>query len=115
MSGSKIKTYLSKKATTALGISSVDRSRKIVSLEQIARETINQTYHEDDPSVAEWFRGLVPSSAGVAEYVSELFPSAQWVRRYNVHWLMGDVIAGMSKLEMLIQELANIMKASLLA
>ncbi|KAH7088757.1 sulfate permease-like protein [Paraphoma chrysanthemicola] len=96
MSGSKIKTYLSKKATTAFGISSQERSRKTASLEQIARETINQTYHEDDPSVAEWFRGLVPSSAGVAEYVTELFPSAQWVRRYNVHWLVGDVIAGVT-------------------
>lgn len=94
MSGSKIKTYLGRKATTVFGASSEERCRKTASLEQIARETINQTYHEEDASVAEWFRGLVPSSAGVAEYVSELFPSAQWVRRYNVHWLLGDVIAG---------------------
>lgn len=94
MSGSKLKTYLSKKATTAFNISSEESRRKTASLEQIARETINQTYHEEDPSVAEWFQGLVPSSEGVAEYVRDLFPSAQWVRRYNVHWLMGDVIAG---------------------
>ncbi|KAF2029684.1 sulfate permease-like protein [Setomelanomma holmii] len=96
MSGSKIRIFLSEKATKALGISSDERRKKTASLEQIARETINQTYHEDHPSVAEWFRGLVPSSAGVAEYVAELFPSAQWVRRYNLHWVMGDVIAGIT-------------------
>jgi len=95
MSGSKLKTYLSRKATAAFNVSSEQRRKTTASLEQIARETINQTYCEDDPSVAEWFRGLVPSSAGVAEYVSELFPSARWVRRYNVPWLIGDVIAGM--------------------
>lgn len=94
MSESKLKMYLSKKATAVFSASSEERRKHTASLEQIARETINQTYQEDDPSVSEWFRGLVPSSAGVAEYVSELFPSAQWVRRYNVHWLVGDVIAG---------------------
>ncbi|KAH8724846.1 sulfate permease-like protein, partial [Phaeosphaeriaceae sp. PMI808] len=96
MDGGKMKTYLAKKARSVFAVSSEEHRRHRVSLEQIARETINQTYQEDDPSVSEWFRDLVPSSAGVAEYVTELFPSAQWVRRYNVHWLMGDVIAGVT-------------------
>lgn len=63
-------------------------------MEQIARETIGTIYLEEDPSVAEWFRGLVPSSHGVAEYVADVFPSAQWMRRYNLEWLTGDTIAG---------------------
>jgi sodium-independent sulfate anion transporter 11 len=94
MSRNQLRTYLSHKAGTYFNASAQERRNQTAFLEQIARETINQTYHEDDPSVAEWFRDLVPSSAGVAEYVSDLFPSAQWVRRYNMHWLMGDVIAG---------------------
>lgn len=91
MSGSKIAKFLSTKVFHA---SSEDRHRQTKSLEQIARETIGETYLEEDPSVAEWFRGLVPSSRGVAEYVRELFPSARWMRRYNLHWLLGDAIAG---------------------
>jgi sodium-independent sulfate anion transporter 11 len=90
----KLGTYVKHKATAAFNSSLEESRKRTASLEQIARETINQTYHEDDPSVAEWFQGLVPSSAGIAEYVSELFPSAQWIRRYNMHWLGGDIIAG---------------------
>jgi sodium-independent sulfate anion transporter 11 len=94
MLGNTIKTYVSEKLRKTFDASSEKRSNRTTSLEQIARETINQTYLEDDPSVAEWARGLVPSSAGVVEYVSELFPSARWMRRYNLHWLAGDMVAG---------------------
>jgi sodium-independent sulfate anion transporter 11 len=90
----KLRKYVSEKTTAYFDTTSDHQRKQATSLEQIARETINQTYQEDDPSVAEWFRGLVPSSVGVAEYMSELFPSARWVRRYNVHWLVGDLVAG---------------------
>ncbi|KAF1846424.1 sulfate permease-like protein [Cucurbitaria berberidis CBS 394.84] len=98
MSGNKIKAFLNNAATKALPTSSHQHSKQkqTASLEKIARETIGTAYLEEDPSVAEWFRGLVPSSSGVAEYVQELFPSARWVRRYNIHWLVGDAIAGIT-------------------
>lgn len=110
MSGNKLKIYLSEKATNAFSTSSYTkrRQRKTASLEQIARETINQTYCEEDPSVTEWFQGLVPSSSGVAEYVSELFPSAQWVRRYNLHWLAGDLIAGTFPMPLMFAIVLNV-------
>jgi sodium-independent sulfate anion transporter 11 len=73
---------------------SEDRSKQTAALRQTANDTIGETYIEEDPSVAEWFREMVPSSQGVAEYVRELFPSARWMRRYNLHWLAGDAIAG---------------------
>lgn len=63
-------------------------------LVKIARDTLGETYVEEDPTVAEWFRSLVPTLAGTAEYVRDLFPSASWGRRYNLHWLLGDAIAG---------------------
>ncbi|KAJ4368459.1 hypothetical protein N0V83_006816 [Neocucurbitaria cava] len=98
MTGSKLKTFLNNAASKALPNFSDQHSKQkqTASLEKIARETIGSTYLEEDPSVAEWFRGLVPSSRGVAEYVDELFPSARWVRRYNVSWLVGDAIAGIT-------------------
>jgi sodium-independent sulfate anion transporter 11 len=94
MSGNRIKMYLREKIRKTFDASSEKCSDRTASLEHIARETINQTYLEDDPSVAEWICGLVPSSADVADYVSELFPSARWTRRYNLHWLAGDIVAG---------------------
>jgi sodium-independent sulfate anion transporter 11 len=71
-----------------------DHSARTASLKQTSGETIGETYLEEDPSVAEWFRGLVPTKHGAAEYVRELFPSARWMRRYNLQWLAGDAIAG---------------------
>ncbi|KHN97031.1 sulfate permease 2 [Metarhizium album ARSEF 1941] len=53
-------------------------------------------YIEDEPSVAEWFKELVPSRSGVLQYVTSLFPSASWIRRYNVRWLAGDMVAGIT-------------------
>lgn len=94
MNGRKLKGCLGKAAMMIFDNSSDQREKRTASLEQLARETIGDSYIEEDPSVAEWFHGLVPSSQGVAEYVRELFPSARWMRRYNVPWLIGDAIAG---------------------
>jgi hypothetical protein len=74
---------------------SEDRTAQKTLLKDIAHDTVGETYIEEDPSVAEWFREFIPTSHGAAEYVRELFPSARWLRRYNLHWLAGDAIAGM--------------------
>ena len=63
-------------------------------LRKVAQNAIGEAYFEDDPSVAEWCRDLVPTAAGVHNYFQNLFPSASWLRRYNTHWLLGDAIAG---------------------
>ncbi|KAF2682275.1 sulfate permease-like protein [Lentithecium fluviatile CBS 122367] len=73
-----------------------EREEEKETLLKIARDTLGETYVEDDPSVAEFFAGLVPTKAHVAQYVHNLFPSASWVRRYNLHWLLGDAIAGVT-------------------
>ncbi|KAF5845091.1 hypothetical protein GGP41_001240 [Bipolaris sorokiniana] len=75
---------------------SEDRSAQTETFKNIASETIGETYIEEDPSVAEWFREFVPTSHGVAEYFRQVFPSARWIRRYNLHWLAGDAIAGIT-------------------
>lgn len=62
--------------------------------QKIAQDTIGDTFLEDDPSVAEWFQDLVPTGSDIAVYFHNLFPSAVWIRRYNLHWLLGDAIAG---------------------
>jgi sodium-independent sulfate anion transporter 11 len=63
-------------------------------LQNIAGDTIDNTFFEEDSSVTEWFRDLTPTASGVTDYFHNLFPSASWIRRYNLHWLLGDAIAG---------------------
>lgn len=67
-------------------------------LDKRAAEVLDSpdVYLEDEPSVGDWFKEIVPSRRGVAEYITSLFPSASWIRRYNVPWLIGDMVAGTS-------------------
>ena len=65
-------------------------------LEKRARDFIDpaEIYLEDEPSIAEWLKDLVPTGAGVAQYSQSLFPPISWLKRYNASWLLGDMIAG---------------------
>ncbi|KAJ6447070.1 sulfate permease [Purpureocillium lavendulum] len=56
-------------------------------LDQRARHVIDpaDSYLEDEPTVKELFKELVPTRDGVVSYATELFPSASWVRRYNLN------------------------------
>ncbi|RDA95007.1 hypothetical protein CP533_2108 [Ophiocordyceps camponoti-saundersi (nom. inval.)] len=55
-----------------------------------------ETYTEDEPTVCEWFGQLTPTWGGARCYLVNLFPSASWIRRYNLRWLAGDLIAGIT-------------------
>ena len=52
------------------------------------------TYVEEEPTVAEWIRGGVPTTHDILGYVHSLFPFTHWITRYNAQWLIGDLIAG---------------------
>jgi sodium-independent sulfate anion transporter 11 len=52
------------------------------------------TYVEEEPTVAEWFRDITPTKAGVFQYFKNLFPFTHWITRYNLQWLYGDLVAG---------------------
>ena len=53
------------------------------------------SYLEQDPSVAEWFRDTIPTQHQVLQYLISLFPFSRWIFSYNLQWLAGDVVAGM--------------------
>ncbi|ORY66529.1 sulfate permease [Pseudomassariella vexata] len=53
-------------------------------------------YFEAEPTVQEWIRECIPSKRDVLPYLSSLFPFTNWICRYNVRWLVGDVIAGVT-------------------
>ncbi|KAJ4301479.1 hypothetical protein N0V90_003571 [Kalmusia sp. IMI 367209] len=72
------------------------REEETQALGKIATHAIGNTFFEEDPSIAEWLRDLMPTAIGAADYVQKLFPSTSWARRYNLHWLLGDAIAGVT-------------------
>lgn len=57
-------------------------------------ETRTYGYYEHEPTVGDWFRGLIPTLPQVRRYVWDLFPFLHWIGYYNVQWLIGDLVAG---------------------
>ncbi|KAE9964397.1 hypothetical protein EG328_010485 [Venturia inaequalis] len=53
-------------------------------------------YIEHDPTVREWFREATPNGKQVIHYFSSLFPFSRWIFSYNLRWLLGDIIAGIT-------------------
>ncbi|KAM0333555.1 hypothetical protein ACHAQA_002220 [Verticillium albo-atrum] len=70
------------------------KSTQATELNARAQQTLGSVYLEDEPTVQQWLKSLLPSKQGAAKYVRDLFPCAGWAPRYNVRWLMGDVVAG---------------------
>ena len=54
------------------------------------------SYTEDEPTAGDWFRSIVPTRKSVVQYLLDLFPFLKWIHRYNVQWLTGDLIAGIT-------------------
>jgi len=55
-----------------------------------------ETYVEEEPKTIDWLRSLVPSRRDAFNYVHNLFPFTKWILRYNVQWLIGDLVAGIT-------------------
>lgn len=52
------------------------------------------TYVEVEPTAGEWLREFTPGVRDALRYFSKLFPFTHWLHRYNVQWLIGDLVAG---------------------
>jgi len=59
-------------------------------------ESINSadTFIEEPPHVGEFFLGFIPTGQQVYKYLFSLFPFLSWIGRYNLQWLLGDLVAG---------------------
>lgn len=56
--------------------------------------TLTSRFLEKEPTAGEYLRELVPTGSGIKSYFRELFPFLNWITRYNLTWLTGDLIAG---------------------
>ncbi|KAL2165061.1 hypothetical protein VTH06DRAFT_357 [Thermothelomyces fergusii] len=53
-------------------------------------------YVEEEPTVREALHELIPTGRDVVNYIKELFPFLGWIFHYNLTWLLGDFIAGVT-------------------
>ncbi|KAK4182880.1 putative sulfate permease 2 [Podospora australis] len=56
----------------------------------------DDAYLEEEPSAKEALLHLLPTGEGIAAYLRELFPFLGWIFHYNLTWLIGDLIAGIT-------------------
>ncbi|KAE8147620.1 sulfate transporter family-domain-containing protein [Aspergillus avenaceus] len=54
------------------------------------------SYIESEPTTAEWFKEICPTGPQVVNYLISLFPFLSWITRYNLTWLFGDLVAGIT-------------------
>ena len=53
-------------------------------------------FEEAEPTVHQAIKDLRPSGRACVSYFKRLLPSTNWVPRYNLRWLLGDGIAGVT-------------------
>ena len=51
-------------------------------------------YVEEEPRNIEWIKEVTPTGSSLINYGKSLFPFAHWITRYNLQWLIGDLVAG---------------------
>ncbi|KAJ4855532.1 sulfate permease family domain-containing protein [Trichoderma breve] len=51
---------------------------------------------EGPPTTSEWLNEQLPTRGEVVSYVKSLFPFISWLPHYNLQWLAGDVVAGIT-------------------
>lgn len=70
--------------------------KKILGLEDHLNplDKSSESRHEADPTVLGWLNDVVPSWRQSFQHLIRMFPFMNWIRHYNVQWLIGDLIAG---------------------
>ncbi|KAK4228843.1 sulfate transporter family-domain-containing protein [Podospora fimiseda] len=56
----------------------------------------DDAYLEKEPSTKEALLRIIPTRNGIVHYLRELFPFVSWIFHYNLTWLLGDIIAGVT-------------------
>lgn len=64
--------------------------------EYAVSDTLVEPFCESKPTTSEFLSKAHPTKAGFLRYIRSLFPFTSWIFHYNLQWLLGDVVAGMS-------------------
>ncbi|TIA88445.1 hypothetical protein E3P99_02608 [Wallemia hederae] len=79
-----------------LGIEKPEQEHDRVTRGESIASNYADPFVEPDPTVAEWFQEKLPDRHELGQYCLDLLPFLRWVHRYNVQWLIGDLIAGIT-------------------
>lgn len=66
--------------------------------ESVFSASTADTFVEREPTTREWISDVLPTSRTFINWSYHLFPFIHWIDRYNVQWLIGDLVAGQSRL-----------------
>ncbi|KAH8890810.1 sulfate permease [Thozetella sp. PMI_491] len=64
--------------------------------ESVLSTNTTETFVEEQPTTAEFLRDVIPTAQEWREYVWSLFPFLHWIGFYNLQWLIGDLVAGIT-------------------
>ena len=64
--------------------------------ESVLSVQTSDTFFEGPPTTAEWLHDQLPTADESTQYFKSLFPFLTWIPHYNVRWLAGDVVAGIT-------------------
>lgn len=53
-------------------------------------------YIEEEATVPGWLKSVAPKRQTLTEYPKSLFPFIYWIGNYNLQWLAGDMVAGIT-------------------
>ncbi|KAH6608784.1 sulfate permease 2 [Trichoderma cornu-damae] len=56
----------------------------------------SDSFIDGPPTTSEWLHQQLPSQDEARGYVKSLFPFISWLPHYNLQWLAGDVVAGIT-------------------
>ncbi|KAI9680928.1 MAG: Sulfate permease 2 [Trizodia sp. TS-e1964] len=91
-----VSTQLGHGLAKGLGIKLADGTDALSRGESVFSIDTADTFVEEEPTTAEWLRDVLPNRRTFTTYFANLFPFLRWVGFYNVQWLMGDLVAGIT-------------------
>lgn len=56
------------------------------------------TFVEQEPTSLEWISSVAPTGRTLTNWLYHIFPFTHWIGRYNLQWLIGDLVAGQLRL-----------------
>ncbi|KAI1356839.1 sulfate permease [Xylaria sp. FL0043] len=71
-------------------------SERVTRGESILSVQTADTFFEEPPTVKEVITRIIPSWRNILDYVLSLFPFLSWIGFYNLQWLTGDLVAGIT-------------------
>ncbi|KAK3693548.1 sulfate transporter family-domain-containing protein [Podospora appendiculata] len=64
--------------------------------ESVLSTATTDTFVEEPPRSADVLLELVPTGRQTLNYIISLFPFLSWIGHYNLQWLIGDLVAGIT-------------------